>query len=62
MLKIGAIYDVLISRRLQKKFHPKVKKSCMCFVDLEKTFDTAPISLRVTKEDGKKSGLFLTDQ
>ena len=35
----GTIDTELILRRLQDVYHAKVKKLCMCFVDLEKAFD-----------------------
>ena len=38
----GSIDAVFILRRMQEKYHAKVKKLYMCFVDLEKAFDRVP--------------------
>ena len=35
----GTIDSVFILRRLQDEYHAKEKKLCMCYVNLEKSFD-----------------------
>ena len=34
--------DALILKRLQEKFHAKVEKLCMCFVDAREALDRVP--------------------
>ena len=42
MPEIGTTDAVFILRRLQEEYHAKVKKLCMCFVDLENALDRVP--------------------
>ena len=38
----GTIDAVFMLSRLQKEYHARGKKLCMCFVDLEKALDRVP--------------------
>ena len=42
MSERGTIDAVFILRRMHEEYHSKGKKLYMCFVDLEKAFDTVP--------------------
>ena len=38
----GAIEAVFVMKKMQEEYHAKVKKSYMCFMDLENAFDRVP--------------------
>ena len=41
----GTTHALFILRRIREEFREKEEKLCMCFVNLEKTFDRVPIKV-----------------
>ena len=51
----GGIDAVFILRRMQEEYHANGKKLCVCYVDLEKTFDR--VSMKVWEWAMRKKGM-----
>ena len=51
----GTIDAVLFLRRMQEEYHAKGKKLYMCFVDLEKAFESTEESVGMGNEEKRKA-------